>query len=63
MLRRRILVSGGMYISYSLKEEQAREYIKKAEEVFRVLREAIKKNNVYNLLEGPVAQKGFQRLT
>lgn len=63
MLKRRILASGGVYVTYALKEKHVRKYLRSADEVFEILREAIKENKVQKLLKGPVAHKGFQRLT
>jgi len=63
MLQRGILASGTIYITYSLKEKHAKKYIESADEVFRIIKKAIENDNVCNLLKGPVAHKGFQRLT
>jgi len=33
------------------------------DDIFRIIKEAIKKEKIYNLLKGPVAHEGFKRLT
>lgn len=63
MLRRGFLASGSVYVSYSFEEKQVRKYLKNADEVFGLISGAIKDKKVYRLLEGPVAHKGFKRLT
>jgi len=63
MLKKGFLVSGGFYMTYAFKENHIKVYLKAVDGVFAILAEAIKKNNVEKLLKGPVAQKGFQRLT
>ena len=63
MLKRGILASGGVYVSYSLKEKHAKKYIKAAEEVFSLLKKAIDQNKIYDLLKGPIAHRKFERLT
>lgn len=63
MLKKGILASGGVYVTYSLKEEHVKKYLKAAGEVFCLLKKAIEENKVYDLLEGPVAHKRFERLT
>ena len=63
MLKRGILASGGIYVSYSHKNEHVKKYLKNVDEVFKLISQAIKNKNVYNLLEGPVAHTEFQRLT
>ncbi len=63
MLKRGFLASLSVYVSYSHKEEHVREYLQSVGEVFNIIKQAIEKNNVKDLLEGPVVHKGFTRLT
>lgn len=63
MLKRGFLASLSVYVSYSHTREHAKTYLKAADEVFAIISEAISKNKVKKLLEGPVAQAGFKRLT
>ncbi len=63
MLKRGFLANGSIDISYALKEEQAKKYLRAAEEVFAIIKQAVKKNNEEKLLEGPVAHTKFVRLT
>lgn len=63
MLKRGILASGSVYISYSLKEEHVKLYLEALEEVLALLAQAIKNNKINDLLEGPIAHVGFKRLT
>ena len=63
MLKKGILASTDIYVSYSFKQEHVEKYLESADEVFVLLKNAIKKNKVYDLLKGPVAHTGFQRLT
>ena len=63
MLKRGYLVSTCVYVSYSHKKEIVEEYLKNVDEVFELISNAIEKNNVKELLKGPVSHSGFQRLT
>lgn len=63
MLRRGILASGGLYTSFAHKEEHIERYQKALDGVFPFLKRAIDSNQVEQMLEGPVAQQGFKRLT
>lgn len=62
MLKRGILASAGIYVSYSFKKEHIKRYLESIDEVFAILKKAIKENKIYDLLEGPVAHTGFKRL-
>lgn len=62
MLKRGILASGGIYVTYSLKEKHVKKYLKAAKETFKSLYIAISNNQIYSLLKGPVAHSGFKRL-
>jgi len=63
MLKKGILASSGVYLAYSHKQEDVEEYLEKVDEVFSLISKAIKNNKIYDLLKGPVAHKGFKRLT
>lgn len=63
MLKRGYLASVSVYVSYCHTEKHIKEYLNNADEVFGIIENAIEKNKVSDLLEGPVAHKGFQRLT
>ncbi|MFC1630133.1 aminotransferase class III-fold pyridoxal phosphate-dependent enzyme [Patescibacteria group bacterium] len=63
MLKKGILASTDIYVSYSFKQGHVVKYLESADEVFALLKNAIKKNIVHDLLKGPVAHTGFQRLT
>ncbi len=63
MLKRGYLASKSVYVSYSHKEEHVKKYLESVNEVFALLKKAIDKNKIYNLLKGPVAHTGFRRLT
>lgn len=62
MLKRGILAATSLDVSYSFKQEHVKKYLTAVEEVFGILGQAIKQNNVLDLLKGPVAQAGFKRL-
>lgn len=63
MLKQGFLATTSVYVSYAHKADHVKKYLKAVDEVFKLLSEAIKKNKVYILLKGPVAQTGFKRLT
>ena len=63
MLERGFLASKSVYVSYSHNEEHVDKYLENVDDIFRMIKEAIKKENIYNLLKGPVAHEGFKRLT
>jgi len=63
MLKAGILASSGVYVSYAFKQEHVDRYLKNVDTVFAFLEKAIDDNKVYNLLNGPVAHAGFERLT
>ncbi len=62
MLKKGILASGGIYVSFAFKEEHIKEFLRATDEVFPILSRAIQENKVESLLEGPVAHSSFQRL-
>ncbi|MDD5290986.1 MAG: aminotransferase class III-fold pyridoxal phosphate-dependent enzyme [Patescibacteria group bacterium] len=63
MLKRGILISGGIYLTYSFKEKEAKRFLKAVAETFGLLKKAIDNNQVRWQLRGPIAHAGFKRLT
>ena len=63
MLERGFLASKSVYASYGHNEEHVKKYLENVDVVFDIIKKTIEKNNVYNLLKGPVAHEGFKRLT
>ncbi len=63
MLYRGYLATGSVYVSYAHRSEDVKQYLDVVDEVFGIVSNAISKNNVKNLLKGPVKHTGFQRLT
>ena len=63
MLKRGYLASNSVYVSYKHTNEIIESYLEDTNEVFAYLREALEKDTVIDLLEGPVAHSGFKRLT
>jgi glutamate-1-semialdehyde 2,1-aminomutase len=62
MLKRGFLASKSIYVSYSHSLEHVNKYFKNLDEIFGIIRTAIDEKNVYDLLDGPVAHQGFNRL-
>lgn len=63
MLNHGFLASKNVYVSYSHNEEQVEMYLENANDVFGIIKRAVKEDNVRDLLKGPVAHEGFKRLT
>lgn len=63
MLKRGFLASKAVYVSYSHKEKHIKEYLKNVDEVFKIIKKAMRNRSVRGLLKGPVAHTGFKRLT
>jgi len=63
MLKRGFLAWTQFKSSYAHKDIHVEKYLKEVREVFVKIARAIEKNQVEKLLEGPVAQRGFYRLT
>lgn len=63
MLKRGYLATNAFYTSYAHKEEDITGYLNAVDEVFAYISTAVKENNAESLLEGPVCQTGFQRLS
>lgn len=62
MLKRGFLAAKSVYVSYSHQERHVAEYLGSVDEVFGIIKKAIEKNSVTDLLRGPVAHSGFKRL-
>lgn len=62
MLRRGFLASTTIYVSFAHQEEHVKKYLSAVEEVFALIREAIKNGTVKKLIQGQIAHAGFQRL-
>lgn len=63
MLKRGILAGTSVYVSQAHTEKHVDQYLSAVDEVFTIIQQAIVNNNAESLLEGPVAHKGFARLT
>lgn len=62
MLKRGYLVYKSVYVSYSHDQRHVDEYLQNVDEVFKLIKSAIEHDNVLDILEGPIAHEGFQRL-
>ncbi len=63
MLRRGFLAGLTVYVSYSHRRSHIKKYAHAVDEVFAILHHALARGSVNSLLEGPVAHRGFTRLT
>jgi len=63
MLKRGYLATNAFYTSYAHKEEDVIGYLNAVDEVFAYISKAVRENTAESLLEGPVCQTGFQRLS
>lgn len=63
MLKRGYLASTSIYVTYAHTIEVANQYLDNVDEVFRIISNAIKNNNVLDLLETDVRTDMFKRLT
>lgn len=63
MLKRGYLASKSVYVSYAHTKQRVEKYLENVDEVFELIKKAIDKGNFRNLLKGPIAHTGFQRLT
>jgi len=63
MLKRGYLAGPSVYVSYAHNEKIVKDYLETVDEVFGIIKQTINDNNINELLEGPVAHAGFQRLT
>ena len=62
MLKQGFLASKTVYASYSHKEKHIKEYLRNVDGAFKIMKKAVKDDNIYHLLKGPVAHTGFKRL-
>jgi glutamate-1-semialdehyde 2,1-aminomutase len=62
MLKRGILASGNFYASFAHQESHVERYAKAVDEVFAIIAKATEEGSVEQLLEGPIAHSGFERL-
>ncbi len=63
MLEKGFLATNAFYAAYTHQDRHVEEYLKVVDKTFAVIAQAIEKNNVQQLLKGPVAHTGFHRLT
>lgn len=63
MLKRDFLAWTQFKPSFAHQEIHVEKYLKEVNEVFKLIAKAIKEKQIKKLLEGPIAQKGFHRLT
>jgi len=63
MLDKGYLASGRFYASYAHKNEHVEGYLTATRDVFNTISIGVKKGNIMELLNGPVAHDGFKRLT
>ncbi|MFA5771235.1 MAG: aminotransferase class III-fold pyridoxal phosphate-dependent enzyme [Thermoplasmata archaeon] len=63
MLKRGFLAWNQFKSSYAHKDVHIKKYLKETKEVFFGIAEAIEKNYVEKMLKGPIARRGFYRLT
>lgn len=63
MLEKGFLASKNFYVAYAHTAESVEKYLQSVEEVFGVIKTAIQRNSVLELLRGPIAHEGFKRLT
>jgi glutamate-1-semialdehyde 2,1-aminomutase len=63
MLERGFLAGGSIYPTFAHTDEVVALYEKAIDEVFQQIAEALQAGRVRELLKGPVAHKGFKRLT
>ena len=62
MLKRGYLAASSIYISYSHKNQIVDEYLKNVDEVFHILSDSIRNEDVINKLETRIKEEGFKRL-
>lgn len=63
MLEKGFLASRAFYATYAHRDEHVESYLAAVREVFIVIAEALKSNNLMSELKGPIAHAGFKRLT
>lgn len=63
MLKKGYLATNAFYTSFAHTEKDVYGYLEAVDSVFAYIAKAIRENNVESLLEGPICQTGFQRLS
>jgi hypothetical protein len=63
MLERGFLATKGFYATFAHTEEEIRDYLSSASEVFGEIRDELEQGTLRSRLTGPVAHTGFARLT
>lgn len=63
MLERGFLATNAFYATYAHSQEHVASYLDSVEEVFYTLAEAVEESSIESMLKGPVAHKGFHRIT
>ena len=63
MLAEGFLADGGFYATYAHNEQHIARYCSALEKVFPVIAQGLEQGTIVELLQGPVAHVGFQRLT
>ena len=63
MLDKGFLATKSFYATYAHQPKHVENYLVALQETFKIIAEALNKNNLEELLKGPVAHTGFQRLT
>jgi len=63
MLKKNILASKSVYVSYCHTEKHVDDYLSVADEIFGRIRDGLDTGTITTLLKGPVAHEGFKRLT
>ncbi len=63
MLKRGFLAWTQFKPSFAHKEVHVEKYLKEVNEVFKLIAKVVKEKQIEKLLEGPISQKGFHRLT
>jgi glutamate-1-semialdehyde aminotransferase len=63
MLEAGFLATGAFYAAYAHQESDVRGYAIAVDEAFRVIKNAVEKDEVEKLLKGPIAHAGFYRLS
>ena len=63
MLKRGFLASKSVYVSWGHRQQHVDKYLNAVDEVFAIIKRAWREQKINEYLKGPVAHKGFSRLT
>ena len=63
MLERGFLATKGFYATYAHQDEHVEKYLEMVEDVFEIIARTGEKRSLVEMLKGPVAHTGFERLT